>query len=326
MSFESPVAFVALLAVPLAVVAYVAFQRSRVRFGERFASTAMMPNVVDRTPGWRRHVPFAVFLLGLVTLLVGMARPHAMISTKRENATVVLVLDTSRSMSAIDVRPSRLAAAKAAARRFVDQLPKRFRVGVVEFSSQAGVVVPATRDRGEVDRALARLVPGGGTALGDGIVTAINVGQAVPRESGAAGKPGDVPPASVVVFSDGIQEGGEVTAAQAVARARALKVPISGVLVGTPYGIVRVPRVGGFVQFIRVPGDPSELRTISRLTKGHFWVGPRTADLRPIYRELGSRLGTVRKPTEVTFAFAIGAVALLLVGGSLSAAWLRRVP
>lgn len=326
MSFASPLAFVALVAVPLGAAAYFLFQRRRVRFAERFASAAMLPNVIDRAPGWRRHVPIAILLLGLATLLVGVARPHAMISAKRENATVVLALDTSRSMSAVDVRPSRLAAAKVAARRFVEGLPSKYRVGVVDFSTQAGVASPATRDRNVVYRALSQLAPGGGTALGDGIVTALNVGRAVPREPGGAGKPAEVPPVSVVVFSDGVQEGGEVTAAQAVARARALKIPVSGVLVGTAYGIVRVPRVGGFVQIIRTPADPSEMRTITKVTNGHFYVGPRTADLSPVYRELGSRLGTVRKRTEVTYAFGIGAVALLLVGASLSALWLRRVP
>lgn len=326
MTFASPLALLDLLVVPLAAAAFVIFHRNRVRFAERFASGAMLPNVIDRAPGWRRHVPIAILLLGLATLLIGVARPHAMISVKRENATVMLALDTSRSMSAEDVRPSRLAAAKAAARRFVAQLPRKYRIGVVDFSAQAEVVAPATRNRALVDRALSQLSPGGGTALGDGIVTALDVGRAVPREQPTGGKPAEVPPVSVLVFTDGVQEGGEVTAAQAVARARALKIPVSGVLVGTPYGIVRVPRIGGFVQFIRVPTDPSELKEIAKLTHGHFYVGPRTADLSPIYRELGSRLGTTKKRAELTFAFAIGAIGFLVVGGSLSAVWLRRVP
>lgn len=326
MTFASPLALLDLLVVPLAAAAFVIFHRNRVRFAERFASAAMLPNVIDRAPGWRRHVPIAILLLGLATLLIGVARPHAMISVKRENATVMLALDTSRSMSAEDVRPSRLAAAKAAARRFVAQLPRKYRIGVVDFSAQAEVVAPATRNRALVDRALSQLSPGGGTALGDGIVTALDVGRAVPREQPTGGKPAEVPPVSVLVFTDGVQEGGEVTAAQAVARARALKIPVSGVLVGTPYGIVRVPRIGGFVQFIRVPTDPSELKEIAKLTHGHFYVGPRTADLSPIYRELGSRLGTTKKRAELTFAFAIGAIGFLVVGGSLSAVWLRRVP
>jgi Ca-activated chloride channel homolog len=326
MSFASPFTLIALLLVPLAAAAYAGFNRRRIRFAERFTNPAMLPNVIDRAPGWRRHVPAAILLVGLTTLLVGAARPRAFVSVKRENATIVLAVDTSRSMEAIDIRPSRLEAVKEAARRFVGQLPPKYRVGVVDFSTQASVAAPATRNRGLVDKAIDQLAPAGATALGDGIVTAINVGRAVPRDPGQHGSPAAVPPATVILFSDGLQEGGELTAAQAVNRARALKVPINGVLVGSPYGIVRVPRVGGFVQFIRVPADPSEMKTIARVTHGHFYVGPRTADLTQVYRELKSRIGTTRKRTELSFAFAIGAVALLFAGGSLSAVWLRRVP
>ncbi len=326
MTFASPLALLGLLLVPLAVAAYVISHRSRATVAERFASAAMLPNVIDVAPGWRRHVPIAILMLGLTTLLVGVARPHAMTTVKSENATVVLAVDTSRSMSADDVRPSRLAAATEAARRFVEKLPKKYRVGVVDFSNQAEVVAPATSNRTLVYRALSQLSPGGGTALGDGIVTAIDVGRSAPREHLAAGKPAEVPPVAVIVFSDGLQEGGEVSAAQAVARAQSTKIPVSGVLVGTPYGIVRVPRVGGFVQFIRVAADPLEMRQISKVTGGHFYVGPRTADLSPVYRELGSRLGRTKKRTELSFAFALGAIGFLAVGGSLSAVWLRRVP
>jgi Ca-activated chloride channel homolog len=325
MSFGSPMTLVALIAVPLAAAAYVAFDRKRVRFAERFAKAAMLPNVIDRAPGWRRHAPVAILLLGLATLLVGFARPQAMISVKRENATVVLTLDTSRSMAAVDIRPNRLAVARAAAQRFVAELPAKYRVGVVAFSTKAEVVAPATRDRRLVNDALSQLTRGGGTALGDGISLAIDVGRAVPKERAANGR-ATVPPVSLLMFTDGVQEGGEVTAADAVARARKLKVPISAAVVGTPYGIVRVPRVGGFTQIIRVPADSTEVRVMTKLTGGHFYFGPRTADFSDVYRDLGSRIGTTHKRGEMAYAFAIGAVALLLFGGALSAVWLRRAP
>jgi Ca-activated chloride channel family protein len=326
MSFASPLALVALVAVPLAAVAYVLFQRRRTRFAERFAAAAMLPNVVDREPGWRRHVPVVILLLALATLLVGFARPRAMIPAKRENATVVLAIDSSRSMSAVDIRPSRLAAVKTAALRFLDRLPAKYRVAVVAISTSAEVAAPATRDRRLVKQALSQLYAEGGTALGDGLAEAVKVGRAVPREKGSAGKPGEVPPVSVLLFTDGIQEGGEVPLGQAVARARRLKIPVSTVVVGTAYGFVSIPRVGGFTQIIRVPADPSELKVVARATGGRFYVGPRTADLSGVYKDLGSRIGTTRRRQEVTFAFALGAACLLLVGGSLSAVWLRRVP
>jgi len=326
MSFASPFVLVALLAVPLAVAAYVVFNRTRARYAERFTNPAMLPNVVDRSPGWRRHVPIALLLLGLTVMLVGAARPRALVNVKRENATIVLAIDTSRSMEAVDVRPSRLAAVKTAALKFVRELPAKYRVGVVDFSTQASVSAPATRNRGLVEKALDQLTPAGGTALGDGIVTAINVGRAVPREPGQNGRQGDVPPATMILFTDGLQEGGEVSAADAVKRAIQLHVPINAVLVGSPYGIVTIPRVGGFNQFIRVPADASEVKAMAKLTHGHFYVGPRTADLKPVYSDLKSRIGKTPKREELSFAFAIGAIAFLLAGAALSAVWLRRVP
>jgi Ca-activated chloride channel family protein len=326
MSFASPYALVDLVAVPVALAAYVLYQRGRGGFAVRFATKAMLPNVIDRDPGWRRHVPVAILLLALTALLVGFARPHAMVSTRRENATVVLAIDTSRSMAAGDLRPNRLAVVKTAALRFVDHLPAKYRVGIVSFATTAQVVAPATRDRNLVRRALSQLGADGGTALGDGIMAAVNVGRAVPRDPAPAGRPPNVPPASVLLFTDGIQEGGEVSAGDAVARARALGIPISPVLVGTAYGFVKFPRIGGFTQFVQVPADPTELQTIAKVTKGHFYVDPRAANLSAVYRDLGSRLGTTHTREEISYVFAIGAVSLLLAGGSLSAVWLRRIP
>jgi Ca-activated chloride channel homolog len=326
MSFAAPYTLVALLLVPLAVLAYLAYNRGRHRYAARFTNPDLLPNVVDRDPGWRRHVPVALLLIGLTTMLVGAARPRALVAVKRENATIVLAIDTSRSMEAVDIRPNRLALVKTTALKFVSQLPSKYRVGVVEFATQASVAAPATRNRGLVRKALEGLSAGGGTALGDGIVTAVNVGRAVPREPGDRGKPSEVPPVSMILFTDGLQEGGEVSAADAVKKALSLHVPVNAVVVGSPYGIVRIPRIGGFVQFIRVPADPSEVKTIARLTHGHFYVGPRTADLTTVYKELKSRVGTTHKQSELAYAFGLGAIAFLLAGAALSAVWLRRLP
>ena len=327
MSFASPAVLVALLAVPLVIIVYLIGHRSRTRHASKFTNPALLPNVVDRSPGWRRHVPIALLLVGLTVLLVGAARPRALVQVKRENATIVLAIDTSRSMQAVDVRPSRMDAIKESALRFLDQLPKKYRVGVVDFATQASVAAPATRNRELVVKAVEKLTPGGGTALGDGIVTAINVGRAVPREPGREkGQAGDVPPATVILFTDGLQEGGEVSAADALKRAIQLHVPINAVLVGSPYGIVRVPRVGGFVQFIRVPADASAVKEMAKLSHGLFYVGPRTADLKPVLSQLKSRIGKTPKKEELSFAFGLGALAFLIAGAVLSAIWLRRVP
>ncbi len=116
--------------------------------------------MIDRAPGKRRYLPLAILLVALAAMIVGVARPHAVVSVPREEATVVLTLDVSRSMKAEDVEPTRLEAAKAAAKTFVAEVPKKFRVGVVSFASRANVALPPTEDRALVG-AIARLPQAG---------------------------------------------------------------------------------------------------------------------------------------------------------------------
>ena len=256
MSFASPIALLGLLLVPLAVVGYVWFQRRREAEVAAFVQPALLPNVVDRVPGWRRHLPAAILLVGVAIFLLGFARPHATLSVRSEEATVVIAIDTSRSMGANDIRPTRLAAAQASARRFLAELPKKYRVAVVAFASRAQLVAPPTQNRVFVASALRSLRVGQGTALGDGIATSVKVAVATPPgEKRKAGTP--PPPTAVLVLSDGAQDGGSVKLSDAVARARKSKVPVFTALLGTAAGVVQVPHVGGYVERIQVPDRKS---------------------------------------------------------------------
>ncbi|MEO5576598.1 MAG: VWA domain-containing protein, partial [Gaiellaceae bacterium] len=199
MSFQWPLALLALLAVPLAVGGYVLLERRRRRLAAVFASPALVPNLVGHSPGRLRHLAPALALLALAALATGLARPHATVSVKQEQATVVLAIDTSRSMIATDVPPSRLAVAQQAVRRFLDELPKGYRVGIVSFAQSAQTVLPATASRDAAQTALRNLRTGDGTALGEGIARAVQVAQRVPAEVG------EKPPASILVLSDGAQ-------------------------------------------------------------------------------------------------------------------------
>ncbi len=173
---------------------------------------------------------------------------------RSEKATAILAIDTSRSMGANDVAPTRLAAAQASARRFLDKLPGKYRVSVVAFSSLAQVVAVPTGDRAYVRAAIASLRVGEATAIGDAISTALDVARGTPQ--GVKPAPGDTPvPAVIMVFSDGAADGGRVTLTAAIKRARAAKVPVFTSLIGTDAGIVQVPRVGGYVERIQVPPD-----------------------------------------------------------------------
>ncbi|MET0938309.1 MAG: VWA domain-containing protein [Gaiellaceae bacterium] len=324
MSFGSPLYLLALLVVPAVVGLYVVHQRRRTRVAARFASPPLLPNVVDREPGRLRHVPPAILLIALTALLVGLARPKAEISVPREDATIMIAIDTSRSMAADDVRPTRMDAAKAGIREFLAEAPDSYRVGIVSFASDARVVAPPTRDRELVDVALDELRIGEGTALGDAIAKAVEVGQAV----GAAEAPAEAEPTptTVLVVSDGKEDGGTVHPQRASQLARRRGVPVYTVGMGTADGVVEVPLAGGYTARVEVPADPTTLRRVADETGGRFFSSPTLEQLQAVYGELESRLGSEEDWREVTVAFAAAGVIMLLLGGALSATWFRRVP
>src|SRR5258706_10988955 len=126
MSFASPFALLGLLAVPIAVALYILIQRLRHRTAARFARPELLPNMIEDAPRWRRHVPPAVLLLAVTAMLVGFAKPHATLSVRTDDATAILVIDSSRSMGAMDIRPTRLAAPQQSARQFLKDLPSPY--------------------------------------------------------------------------------------------------------------------------------------------------------------------------------------------------------
>jgi Ca-activated chloride channel family protein len=320
MTFEWPLALIGLAVVPALAVLYVAREQRRMRDAARFGTPALLPNIVDRAPGARRHLPWLVLGIALAAMVVGVARPHATVNVRREEATVLLVLDVSRSMSATDVKPTRLAAAQLAAYAFVDKVPKKFRIGVISIASRAVVSLAPTDDRQLVRSAIGSLRTGEGTALGDGVALAATLGR---RQRAADGT---VPPTSVLLISDGARDGGRRTPQAAARRAKALHVPIYTVLVGTANGVVRRTLPGGFQEITRVPPSPTTLRLIARTTGGEFFTATNDERLREVYEELGSRLGRKKQSREITDVFAGGSALLLLAGGALSAFWFRRVP
>jgi Ca-activated chloride channel family protein len=162
------------LLVPVALALYLVVQRRRARYAVRFTNLELLASVVPRAPGWRRHLPTALYLLTLALLIICLARPQATIAVPREQATVLLVIDVSGSMGATDVQPNRLAAAQDAVGAFVAQLPVQYRVGLVTFSDSARLLVDPTTDRAVVEVALSRLRPEAGTAMGDGLRTALD--------------------------------------------------------------------------------------------------------------------------------------------------------
>lgn len=319
MSFTWPIVLLGLAALPLLVLLYFWQERRRKRSQAAFGNPALLPNVVDRAPGRVRFLPLVLLLLALGAMIVGVARPHATVSVPREEATVILAMDVSRSMKATDVEPTRLEAARAAAKVFLAEVPEKFRVGVVSFATRAAVGVPPTADRALVETALDSLIPGEGTAIGDAVALSIQLGQ---RQRSIDDV---VPPRAILLISDGARDGGRVDPAKAAEEARSRKIPVYTVLVGTPDGVVEETLTGGFRRIIRVPPSPETLEQLAAATGGEFFVALDDEGLRKVYEDLGSRLGEREELREVTDVFAAGAAVLLLFGGTLSAFLFRRV-
>jgi Ca-activated chloride channel family protein len=342
MSLEWPGFLWALALVPVAVIAYLLGQRRRTRYAVRFTNLDLLANVVSRSPGWRRHLPPALYVLALTGLLLSLARPQAVTLVPKEQATVMLVMDTSGSMNATDVAPSRIIAAEQAAITFLNELPAKFRVGVVAFSGTAQILARPTTDRATVQDALASLHAEGPTAMGDAIERALEARlppstSTVPTTTVAGAHQGappttapnlaKQPPTVMLLLSDGSNTQGRVQPLEAARHARQLNVPVFTISLGTDTGMVDVPDEStGQLRRIPVPPDKFTLRRVADATGGRFFAAPTSKDLKGIYHELGSKIGFVKEKQEVTVVFAAAALLLLVAGAGLSLIWFSRFP
>jgi Ca-activated chloride channel family protein len=339
MTFAAPIALWALLLVPLLIAGYVLAQRRRARYAVRFTNTDLLASVVTESPRWRRHVPAAVYLGALAVLLASLAHPQASVLVPKEQATVVLVMDVSRSMLARDVEPTRMEAAKLAAKSFVEKVPDQFKLGVVSFSGTAQAVTLPTTDRGLVHAGLESLVPIGSTAIGDGIREGLAVGRRAAQMAqngqpdgttgpnpgpGQESGQGEEHPLVLLLISDGKNEDG-VAPEIAAQEAREQGVAIFTVALGTPGGLLMEER-RGIVTMRPVPPDELTLAQIANTTNGRFFRAPSSQDLQAVYDELGSRIGFEREQRDITAWFSAAGALLLLAGGLLSLRWFNRLP
>ncbi len=315
MTFLAPGRLWLLLAVAALAVAYVVQARRRGRYTVRFTELDLLASVAPRRPGWRRHVPPALLLLALLALTVGFARPEADVRVPRERATVVVALDTSISMRATDVVPSRDAAAREAALRFVEQLPPRFNVGLVSFSGRASLVVAPTQDRAAVLRAVQSLQLDAGTAIGEAVVTALGALELVPGEQGQP-----PPPARLVLMSDGTNTVGR-SVPTAVSAARAAGVPVSTIAFGTQTGVVEVDGTR-----IPVPVDREALARLAEETGGTAYTAESGSALSDVYDDIGSSVGTTLERREVTDRFTGLGLLAAGIAAALALLWGLRVP
>jgi Ca-activated chloride channel family protein len=311
------------LVVALAAL-YARVLRGRSRRAVLHSQTDVLAEVVAATRSWRSHAPAGLFGLGLVAVVLALARPVAPLPVPAANVHVVLSVDTSRSMLAEDVRPNRLEATKAAAAEFVRALPRNARVGLVSFSSYATLLVPPTTDHERVIRAIEALQPEFATAIGDGLLEAVWAlpGRTRPVDPTAAPPAPDrrLPPGTVVLMSDGQSNRG-VSPVEAARIARDQQVKVYTVGVGTAEGTFL--NIGGRPIWVRL--DEETLREMAAITDGTYFHASSAHELRRVYRTLGRTIGWERKPTEVSSVAAAAAAVLLVSSLAVSVLWLHRV-
>jgi Ca-activated chloride channel family protein len=334
MSFIAPEMFFLLISIPLFVLLYLRLQQRRKRIAEAYNKFGLA-QTQGRGLGRRRHVPLIFFLIGLTILIVALARPQAVVNLPKIQGTIILAFDVSGSMAADDLKPTRMEAAKAAARDFIQRQPLTVQIGVIAFSESGFSVQPPTHDEEAILAAIDRLSPTRGTSLGNGILISLNTlfpPEPVPDEIYSdllltpTPEPEPVPPgsynsAAIILLTDGenTADPDPIEAAQAAAD-RGVRVYTIGL--GSPTGTTL--HVNGFTVHTQL--DEVMLKEISEMTDGVYYLAENAEDLQSIYNDIGAQLIVKAEATEITALFAGAGILILLIGGFLSLIWFSRWP
>ncbi|HUI49473.1 MAG TPA: VWA domain-containing protein [Acidimicrobiia bacterium] len=322
MSFADPWRLSILIAPLLLLIAYVVAQRSRRKYAVRFTSVDLLASVAPRRPGWQRHVSAVLMLAALSALVVGFAKPTSTRKVPRQRGTVILTIDTSGSMAATDVNPSRLVAAQTAARRFIDGLPSGLKIGLVSFNSTAQLMVAPTTDHAQALAGVNALTIGGGTATGTAIDTSLSTIAALP-----AGSNGQKAPGAIVLMSDGsptigVNGGDPQQAVQdATAAAKAAKVPIDTIAFGTPTGTVTIQG-----ETVPVPADPQTMAAIASGSGGKSFTATTAKELNAVYDQIRRVVGFDSVPVDRTEWFVGLALVLAILTAGAALYWMQRIP
>jgi Ca-activated chloride channel family protein len=335
MSFLWPVMLILLLAVPLFVLLYLRMQRRRRRLAASYGSLGVASPASNR-PGRRRHIPIVLFLVGLTILLIALARPQAVISLPRVEGIVMLTFDVSGSMAADDLKPTRMEAAKEAARAFVLSQSRTVQIGVVAFSDSGFTVQAPTNEQELILATIDRLKPERGTSLANGILMSLDAIAAAqtgdkssyytnltltPTPAPTPLPRGTYTSAVIVLLTDGenTTRPDPIEAAQTAAD-RGVRIHTVGI--GSTAGSIL--NIEGYS--IRSRLDEAMLKQIARLTDGTYYNAENEADLRAIYDSLNPQLVIKPEATEITAMLAGLSVIILLIGAALSLLWLSRLP
>jgi Ca-activated chloride channel family protein len=313
--FLEPLWLLALIPVLALAGVYVLRQLRRRAYAVRFTNVSLLEKLAPRGLGYRRHLAAGAFLLMLVTLGCAMARPATDAKQPLERATIMIAIDVSLSMQADDVAPTRIQAAKEAAKEFVKTLPDSYNIGLVSFAKSASVLVSPSKDKAAVDQAIDGLQLAEATATGEAVFTCLSAIQSVPAD-GASGPP----PARIVLLSDGYRTAGRPIEDAASAAASA-NVPVSTIAFGTDQGTVQIQG-----QLQRVPVDRPSLQQLAETTHGHYYEAASLTQLKQVYQDMGSSIGFKTVPREITQWYVGVGLLFAFAAAGMSLLWTSRLP
>ncbi len=335
-----------LILIPLLIAAYILILRRRRRFAVRYSSLALVRDALPRRSWLRQHLPFIFFLVALTGLIIALARPVNIISVPAGKATIILTIDVSRSMCSTDIKPTRIQAAEAAALSFIQRQSSNTQIGLVAFSTFAETIQPPTSDRNLLDEAVKSLMVGRRTAIGSGILEALDAIAGVDKnvapsitDSNPGIEPAPVPkgayvPDIIVLLTDGVSNTGPLPldAAQQAAD-RGVRVytigfgtangsefadcqsndPFAGG--GFGFGGGGYGYGGGFGGFGSGFGgfsrgiDDATLKQVAAMTGGTYYTASSADELENVFKSLPTYLIMKHETTEISVFFvAFGAL------------------
>lgn len=329
LSFMWPEVLISLLVIPLFISGYLLLQRRRQRLTERYSNLGFIQGKTKAESGYRRHIPIFLLLSGLTILIVALARPQMEVSLPRIEGTIILAFDVSGSMAADDLKPTRMEAAKTAAREFVLSQPPSVQIGIVAFSESGLAVQPPSNDQDATIAAINRLTPQRGTSVAHGILASLNILFADSNKPSPPSNENQETPsieetyasAAIVLLSDG-----ENTAPpepyEAAQTAADHGIRIYTIGIGTAAGTTL--NVNGFTIFTQL--DEGSLQEIALLTGGSFFNAENEEDLQKIYANITPQLVIKPEKLEVTGIFTVASILIFLIGCTFSLLWYNRLP
>ncbi len=325
--------------VPVLIIAYIWILRRRKPFAVRYSSLSLVRAALPQQAHWRRHVPFALFLLAMSSLIMAVSRPLSTVTVPASNATIILAIDVSRSMCSTDILPSRLEAAKAAALQFVQDQDGNTQIGVVAFAGFAVLVQPPTADQELLETAIKNLTTARRTAIGEGILMSLDAIAEIDDNitspySGVEQIPvtgGEYTPAIIVLLTDGVSTTGTdpLLAAQ-LSVDRGVRVYTIGFGTDHNTSIPNCGFQGGGQSFgggggggggFRREIDEETLKQVADMTGGSYHLAASANELQDVFQNLPTQLMTVTETTEISVLFVMVGALLAALAIALSLLW-----